>query len=135
MAAALVAPLLLTLAGGHAVADYGLQSEYMSIKKVRSDKNRDWLIVLSAHSLIHAFMVLILCAPMIFAARLLDGHAIGQSAEVAANVASALFVLEFLCHFVIDDAKGQKAFSYAVDQCLHYGCKLAWVGVCMLFML
>ncbi len=32
-------------------------------------------------------------------------------------------------HFAIDDAKGQKRFSYRVDQALHYGCKIVWVGV------
>jgi len=113
--------LILLLFGGHAVADYGQQSAYVAEFKVRSDRNPDWFVTLGAHCLIHAVIV---CG-VSFGFLML----VGKAAPVAALIASGLGWTEFLLHFVIDDAKGQKRFSYRADQALHYGCKLAWAAI------
>lgn len=139
------APLLLALlAGGHAVADYGLQSPYVAEFKVRPPSslrlaqvriealrrgaeepkawgNRDWFVTLGAHRLIHAFMV----AAVSFAYLWCKGAPIAAAAFLSGCLAWA----EFSLHFVIDDAKGQQRFSYRVDQALHYACKLVWFAV------
>ena len=133
MTLALLGPLLLALFGGHAVADYGLQSAYVAEFKVRSERNPDWFVTLGAHCLIHAFMVLITTGSAILAGRLLNGDSMAHAAMMAAAGASALGWLEFACHFAIDDAKGQKRFSYRVDQALHYACKIVWLGVCAIY--
>jgi sterol desaturase/sphingolipid hydroxylase (fatty acid hydroxylase superfamily) len=113
--------LVLMLFGGHAVADYGLQSAYMAEFKVRSPQNPDWFVTLGAHCLIHAFMV----GAISFAFLML----VGMAGPVVALVAAALGWVEFGIHFAVDHAKGQKRFSYRVDQLLHYGCKVAWAVV------
>jgi len=122
--------MLLALAGGHAIADYGLQSAYVAEHKVRSATNPNWFLVLAAHSLIHAFMVLTVTGAGTFAALAMSGQAPGRAAIVACGIGTACGWLEFACHFAIDDAKGQKRFSYRVDQGLHYGCKLIWLALC-----
>jgi hypothetical protein len=112
---------LMLLLGGHAVADYGLQSAYVAEMKVRTEKNPDWFVTLGAHCLIHGFLV----AVVILGIALLDGMQIRQAAGAAGLLAWA----EFGIHFAIDHAKGQKRFSYLVDQLLHYGCKLLWLAI------
>ena len=118
--------LLLLLFGGHAIADYGQQSAYVAEFKVRSDRNPDWFVTLAAHCLIHAVIVCVIAFAMLASLALLRG--VG-SLRIALAVASALGWLEFALHFIIDDAKGQKRFSYRVDQGLHYGCKVVWLAV------
>lgn len=130
MSAVLLGPMLLALAGGHAVADYGLQSAYMADNKVRGPGNRNWYLVMAAHCLIHAFMVLAITGLGTFAALALSGLPLERAALVACGIGTACGWLEFACHFAIDDAKGQKRFSYLVDQGLHYSCKLLWLALC-----
>ncbi len=113
--------LVLLLFGGHAVADYGLQSAYVAEHKVAGPKNPDWFVTLGAHALIHAFVV----AVVVLAVTLLSGVPMKD----AAGVASALGWAEFAVHFVIDHAKGRQKFSYRMDQLLHYGCKLLWAAL------
>lgn len=112
---------LMLLFGGHAVADYGLQSAYVAEFKVRTTANRDWFVTLGAHCLIHGFLV----AVVILGIALLNGMPMPRAAAVAGLLAWA----EFGAHFAIDDAKGQQRFSYRVDQLLHYGCKLLWLAI------
>lgn len=112
---------LMLLFGGHAVADYGLQSAYVAEFKVRSEANRDWFVTLGAHCLIHGFLV----ACVVLGIALLGGMPIQRAAGAAGMLAWA----EFAAHFAIDDAKGQQRFSYRVDQLLHYGCKLLWLAI------
>lgn len=119
--------LVLLLAGGHAVADYGMQSAYMAENKVpvirrarpgglvNETPNPDWFVTLGAHCLIHALAVGVVA----FAFVALAGRD-------ALPVAAALGWAEFACHFAIDRSKGLGRFSYRTDQALHYGCKLAW---------
>ncbi len=103
------AMLFLALVGGHALADFGLQTFYMAMGKDRfaldddgKQKNPHWLPVLFAHSAIHGLFV-----------GLATGYAWLGWAEIA-------------LHFLIDDSKSAKKFSYETDQLLHYGCKLVW---------
>ncbi len=140
------APLLLALLfGGHAVADYGLQSAYVAEFKVRPKPasrlariaeawrlanregdpkpggNADWFVTLGAHCLIHAFLVAVVSMAYLACK--------GAPMAAAAFIAGVLAWAEFALHFAIDDAKGQERFSYRVDQALHYGCKLVWFAV------
>ena len=113
------APLLiLLLFGGHAIADYGLQSSYMAEHKVRKEGNPDWFVTLFAHSLIHGVFVLIIALFFL--------HLVGHSINKAIFFASFLGWAETISHFVIDYRKGQGRFSYRTDQELHYNCKLMW---------
>ncbi len=101
----------LLLIGGHALADFGQQTQYMATAKSRhgDDANPHWLPVLFAHAAIHGALV-----------GLITGYACLGFAEIAA-------------HFVIDDRKCAKRFGYTTDQLLHYGCKLLW-GTIALFL-
>lgn len=125
--------LVLLLFGGHAIADFGQQSAHVAEYKVRvirrpgpdgavvETPNPDWFVTLAAHCLIHAFVV----GTISFGFLMLAGIA----GPVIALVAAVLGWLEFIIHFVIDDAKGRNRFSYRVDQALHYACKLVWTAV------
>jgi len=113
--------LVLLLFGGHAVADYGLQSAYVAEKKVAAADNPDWFVTLAAHALIHAFVVALVLLSILLLS--------GISLHDAAALASGLGWAEYVVHFVIDDAKGRERFSYRIDQLLHYGCKLLWACI------
>ena len=67
--------LVMALFGGHAVADYGLQSAYVAEFKVRSERNPDWFVTLGAHCLIHGFLVLISVVGCAFVLGLIAGQA------------------------------------------------------------
>ena len=125
MAPVVLSLLVLLLFGGHAVADYGLQSAYVAEHKVAGPKNPDWFVTLGAHALIHAFLV----AVVVLAVALLSAVPM----ERAAGVASALGWAELVVHFVIDHAKGRQKFSYRMDQMLHYGCKMLWAALLVNF--
>lgn len=112
--------LVILLFGGHAIADYGLQSAYMAEKKSPAPDNADWALVLSAHCLIHAFFVAVIS--FLF---------LGFAGVFATGWAAFFGVAEFLAHFAIDRRKGRGKLSYRQDQALHYGCKLLWAG-CMM---
>lgn len=125
MAPVVLSLLVLLLFGGHAVADYGLQSAYVAEHKVAGPKNPDWFVTLGAHALIHAFLV----AVVVLAVALLSAVPM----ERAAGIASALGWAELVVHFVIDHAKGRQKFSYRMDQMLHYGCKMLWAALLVNF--
>lgn len=112
---------LMLMFGGHAVADYGLQSAYVAEQKVRRSDNPDWFVTLGAHCLIHGFLVVCVA--------LLAGIASGVPLRDAAGIAGALGWAETAVHFAIDHAKGMQRFSYRIDQLLHYGCKLLWLAI------
>jgi hypothetical protein len=95
------------LAIGHAVADYALQTEYMSRAKARKSEPQTWFWVLGAHALVHAGMVYLITGSTIFA------------------------FAEFTAHFVIDYFKSEGKYGYHTDQVLHYLCKVLWVGLMM----
>ncbi len=119
---------LIGLLGGHAIADYGLQSSYMAEHKVRRPDNRDWWVTLSAHCLIHALMVLAVSMAVLLLGMAAAGESIGGAIERISLVVSLLALAEFVLHFTIDTLKGHGKMSYRMDQGLHYLCKLLWVG-------
>jgi hypothetical protein len=124
-----VAFLVMALFGGHAVADYGLQSAYVAEFKVRSERNPDWFVTLGAHCLIHGFLVLVSVVGCAFVLGLISGQPWLPALRLAALLGTWLGWAESIVHFAIDDAKGQQRFSYRIDQLLHYGCKLLWASI------
>jgi hypothetical protein len=94
--------VLFLLCAFHFVCDYGLQSEYVALNKAPNSGNKDWWLILGAHSMIHA-------APV----ALLTG--IWQ-----------LGLAEAMLHFFIDRHKSLNRFSHATDQLLHLACKGLW---------
>lgn len=130
----IVAFLLLALFGGHAVADYGLQSAHVAEFKVRSERNPDWFVTLGAHCLIHGFLVLVCVAVCSFVLFLVSGVNWPMALRIAFSLGTWLGWAETVIHFAIDDAKGQKRFSYRTDQILHYGCKMLWTCIVLAFL-
>lgn len=148
-----VAFLVMALFGGHAVADYGLQSAYLAEFKVRPmskersaaldaeaaaagrepahriARNPDWFVTLGAHCIIHGFLVLVSVVGCAFVLGLISGQAWLPALRLAALLGTWLGWSESIVHFAIDDAKGQQHFSYRIDQLLHYGCKLLWASI------
>lgn len=90
---------------GHAIADYPLQGEFLAKAKNRAAPipGFPWWQALSAHALIHAG----------FVGWLTGIWWIG--------------ILEFVAHFVTDDAKCRGKLTLNQDQAIHIGCKLLWV--------
>ncbi len=99
--------LFFAFAIAHAVADYPLQGDYLARMKCRdqASKPHEWLIPLTAHSLIQAGGVWIV-----------SGSAL-------------LGAIELCLHWLIDLGKGEGRFGYVADQGLHLACKLAYVVV------
>lgn len=102
---------LFLLLAAHALADFGLQTEFVARFKSQQMKFKDgvtqrpdlvWLHVLVAHSLIHGLMVYL----------------------ILGNLALAL--AETVTHAVIDHAKSANRFGFHTDQFLHIGSKLVW---------
>lgn len=91
---------------GHAVADFGLQSDFIARNKVRSAAHDGppglWFHVLFAHSLIHAGAVWVIT---------------GSPALAAAELA---------LHALIDHVRGRETLSFNADQSLHILCKAAY---------
>lgn len=102
--------LFFAFAIAHALADFPLQGDYLARTKVRNQANnlQEWLISLTAHSLVQAGGVWIV-----------SGSAL-------------LGVTELCLHWLIDLGKGEGKFGYAADQWLHLTCKLAYVIVLVL---
>ncbi len=100
------AGLFFAFAIAHALADFPLQGDYLAREKERNPtKNpRDWIIALTAHSLIHGGGVW-----------LVSGSALLGFAEVC-------------LHWLIDLGKGEKKFDIVTDQLLHLGCKAGYVA-------
>lgn len=103
--------VIFLLIAGHAVADFGLQTEFVARFKSQhlsfedgSTKRGDlvWMHILGAHCFIHGLFVYI----------------------VLGNV--WLGLAEALCHGAIDYAKSDNKFGFHTDQLLHLGCKLLW---------
>ena len=97
--------LFFALLVAHTLADFPLQGDYLARQKVRTSATctTDWLVALSAHSIIHAGGV------WLFTGSLTLGFA------------------EFTLHWLIDLSKGEGKFGLVVDQILHLSCKLAYV--------
>lgn len=97
---------------GHAVADFGLQSDWIAQHKNPSFRTKVerssrpeliWIEVSAAHSMMHAGAVALATGSMV------------------------LGLLEFVAHWIIDFCKCENYFGFHTDQLLHLGCKLAWL--------
>lgn len=99
--------LFFAFAISHALADFPLQGDYLARVKQRSKASSisEWLIALTAHSLIHA----------------------GGVWLVTGSV--TLAVIELLLHWLIDLGKGEGYYGYVADQVLHLACKVVYVIV------
>lgn len=104
--------ILFGLFVGHAMGDFGLQSDWMARHKNRHVKENNvrsarreliWVQVMSSHCLIHA----------------------GAVALVTGSV--VLGVFEFIAHWIIDFCKCEDWFGFHTDQILHMLCKVIWV--------
>jgi hypothetical protein len=96
---------LFLLIAGHALADYPLQGDFLSIGKGKRDVPHNgvpWYYCLGAHALIHG----------------------GFVAVITGNV--WLGYAELVAHWFIDDAKCRKWTVIHTDQALHIACKVAW---------
>ncbi|HAY45204.1 MAG TPA: DUF3307 domain-containing protein [Gammaproteobacteria bacterium] len=97
---------------GHSIADYGLQTDWLEKHKQRSAwahlpvaQRINWIFPLTAHASIHA------------------------GAVAFATGSITLGLAELSAHWLIDFAKGEGKFGFALDQFLHILCKLAWVAI------
>ncbi|MDD9893304.1 MAG: DUF3307 domain-containing protein [Gammaproteobacteria bacterium] len=108
---------LFLLLAGHALADFGLQTEFVARFKSQQMRFKDninkrddlvWIHVLASHSLIHGLMVYL----------------------VLQNIWLAL--AETVVHGLIDHAKSANRFGFHTDQFLHLGSKLVWWIIWML---
>ena len=97
---------------GHAVCDFGLQSDWMARHKNRHiretnihSKNPEliWIEVLSSHAMMHA------------------------GAVALATGSILLGVLEFVTHWCIDFCKNEDWFGFHTDQGLHIASKFVWL--------
>ena len=89
----------------HALADFPLQGDYLAKHKVRSlaGMTPEWIVALTAHSVIHAGGVWLISG------------------------SPALATTELVLHCMIDLGKGEEKFGLIADQLLHLACKLLYV--------
>lgn len=96
----------LLLIGLHALCDYPLQGDFLA----RGKNHRvpvagvPWYQCLLAHAAIHGLAV---------------GLVLGPGFGIA----------ECVAHAVTDYLKCSDAFDFNIDQAIHLGCKVAWVGM------
>ena len=96
----------------HFVADFQLQSDFIAQNK-SPGSNVNWPWVLSAHAAVHAAMVGFVLNPL-------------------------FGLLEFITHWGLDYLKSKGAigtgpFTFSLDQSLHIGLKLVWLGLFLAF--
>jgi hypothetical protein len=89
----------------HALADFPLQGAYLAKQKARptATSRSEWIVALTAHSIIHAGGVWLVSGSLAFA------------------------TAELVLHGLIDLGKGEGKFGLIADQALHLACKLAYV--------
>ncbi len=99
--------LFFAFAIAHALADFPLQGDYLARMKRRDQVSTpsEWIISLTAHSLVQAGGVWIVSGSPLLGA------------------------VELCLHWLIDLGKGEGKFGYVTDQVLHLACKLAYVIV------
>lgn len=106
----MIAELFFLLIFGHVLGDYALRGDAFMAQASERNGSRTvpWWAVLSAHSMIHAGIVLVITNSVLCG------------------------ILEFFAHFVIDWAKdnrllGDPKRALMVDQALHVLCKAGYV--------
>lgn len=98
--------LLIMLVFGHFLADFPLQGDRMAVEKCPGkDAVLGWRWWLAAHAATHGLVVAVLTG------------------------VPGLGLAEMFFHAVIDYGKCRFRYSIAVDQMMHWACKLAWVLV------
>ncbi len=90
----------------HALADFPLQGAYLAQYKNRhtATSRSEWIVALSAHSLIHAGGVWLITGSMLFGG------------------------IELILHALIDTVKSDKRIGLLTDQSLHLLCKAGYVA-------
>lgn len=107
---------LFAMVVGHAVADFALQGEFLSVAKNRhaslerffgSSKPPKgvWAHALTAHALIHTAPIWLITGSV------------------------TLALAEFVLHWAIDFAKCEGWTSFSVDQALHFACKVGYAAL------
>lgn len=100
--------MLFILLGGHAIADYPLQGDFLAVGKgarAAPHFGVPWWHCLTAHAMIHGAFVAFLTGSL------------------------TLGLVEFVLHWIIDDLKCRKITGINADQALHICCKVAYVVV------
>ena len=95
----------------HALADFPLQGDYLARVKVRSQAKqpRDWVIALSAHSIIHGGGVWLVSGSL------------------------WLGLAETCLHWLTDLSKGEGKIGDLTDQFVHVLCKAIYVALLVSF--
>ncbi len=96
--------ILIALLGGHFIADYPLQGDFLSKAKNRTAPipGIPWWQALGAHSFIHGAIVALLTGIW------------------------WLGFAEAVVHWFTDDAKCRGKLTFNQDQAIHLVCKMAW---------
>jgi len=108
--------MLFLLAGGHALGDFALQSDWVATNKNRNIRLRMpieerartqviWPWLLGAHSFHHGLIVFLITQRPAFG------------------------VAETICHVITDFGKCEKWFGFHADQVIHLVTKAAWAGL------
>lgn len=101
---------------GHAIADYGLQSDFIAKGKNRHTPTVAppgqkwqpvWPLVLSAHGFIHGFAVYLVTGWW------------------------QLGLAETVAHCLIDFGKCERRYGVYTDQLLHMACKVLWAYIAL----
>lgn len=109
-------PLFFLLAGGHAVADFGLQSEWVATNKnrhvraamspeLRAQTQIIWPWLLGSHALQHGLLVAL----------------ITQRPDLG--------LAEAVLHALTDFGKCERWYGFHADQVIHLATKALWVGL------
>lgn len=99
--------LVFMLLGGHALADYPLQGDFLAKAKNRRAPlpGVPWYWAMGSHALIHGLFVAVLTGSV------------------------KLGMAEVVLHVIIDDLKCTGRIGFNTDQLLHIGCKLLWAAI------
>jgi hypothetical protein len=99
--------LAIALVGGHFIADYPLQGDFLAKAKNRTApiSGFPWWQALGAHAAIHGTFVALITGVW------------------------WLFFAELLAHFITDDLKCRGKIGINTDQAIHIACKLVWFFV------
>lgn len=99
--------LAVALIGGHFLADYPLQGDFLSKAKNRIAPipGVSWWQALGAHAAIHGAIVALLTGIW------------------------WLFIAEATIHWLTDDAKCRGRISFNTDQAIHLVCKGLWLAI------
>lgn len=110
--------VLFLLLAGHALADFGLQTEFVARFKNHHEKMAGtvskrpdliWIHILMAHSIIHGLAVFLILGNL------------------------WLGIAETLCHAATDFMKSNNRFGFHTDQFIHIACKFLWWALWIVF--